>query len=463
MAGTGKKKIPGKSWNAWIFLWVIYACNANIREILNRVAPYIVEEYGVNATQLGLLSTAALGFLALGATPLGAWADKGGVGYMRKKRAFVLGVGYLLACFLCGIGPVSATYTVFFILNALRGFFSGAGEACEVGQMMEWAPREKTGFFAGLHHTGYPWGTLVGGFIVTAFLNIAGGENWKGVFFIFPIIGIITWLLWLRWANAKNYQRFQDQCEEGGYTSPMAGEENVEEYKAPPGLIGRCLKNPNILIMIFVSFCCLFGYAGINYWLTPYITFVGNFDPASAASLSVIFTITGGLGQVCWGMFADKFGAKRTLMICTLWLTIAFVLMQFAGRSLAHLIILQLIMGFALNAVYAMIYKFVAVSSEKGGVVMGNSLIVTGMYAGGACATFILGLIIDAAGGLNTASGYYTGLYVMAAIMFVAFLITLLFTRETNGPKFKKDFSLVSLESCNLADIDDPNAVREAK
>ena len=162
-------------------------------------------------------------------------------------------------------------------------------------------------------------------------------------------------------------------------------------------------------------------------------------------------------------MFADKFGAKRTLMICTLWLTIAFVLMQFAGRSLAHLIILQLIMGFALNAVYAMIYKFVAVSSEKGGVVMGNSLIVTGMYAGGACATFILGLIIDAAGGLNTASGYYTGLYVMAAIMFVAFLITLLFTRETNGPKFKKDFSLVSLESCNLADIDDPNAVREAK
>lgn len=40
MAGTGKKKIPGKSWNAWIFLWVIYACNANIREILNRVAPY---------------------------------------------------------------------------------------------------------------------------------------------------------------------------------------------------------------------------------------------------------------------------------------------------------------------------------------------------------------------------------------------------------------------------------------
>lgn len=31
---------------------------------------------------------------------------------MRKKRAFVLGVGYLLACFLCGIGPVSATWVL---------------------------------------------------------------------------------------------------------------------------------------------------------------------------------------------------------------------------------------------------------------------------------------------------------------------------------------------------------------
>lgn len=460
MAETGKKKVPGKSWNAWIFLWIIYACNANIREILNRVSPYIVEEYGVNATQLGLLSTAALGFLALGATPLGMWADRGGVGYKRKNRAFVLGAGYLLACFLCGIGPVSATYAVFFILNALRGFFSGAGEACEVGQMMEWAPREKTGFFAGLHHTGYPWGSLIGGFIVTAFLNIAGGENWKGVFFIFPIIGIITWLLWLRWANAKNYQRFQDQCAEGGYTSPMAGDSDVENYKAPPGLLKRCLKNPNILMMAIVSYCCLFGYAGINYWLTPYITFVGNYDPASAASLSVIFTITGGLGQVCWGMFADKFGTKRTLMICTLWLTVAFVLMQFAGASLGALIGLQLLMGFALNAVYAMIYKFDAVSSEKGGVVMANSLTVTGMYAGGASATFILGKIIDAAGGLHTASGYYTGLYVMSGVMLVAFFLVLLFTRETNGPKFKKDFSLVSLESCNLADVDDPNAVR---
>jgi hypothetical protein len=120
-------------------------------------------------------------------------------------------------------------------------------------------------------------------------------------------------------------------------------------------------------------------------------------------------------------------------------------------------------MGFALNAVYAMIYKYVAISSEKGGITLGNSLIVCGMYLGGASATLILGRMIDLGGGWSSMSGYLTGLYTLAVVMAIGFVITLLFTRETNGPKFKKDFSLVSLEACNLADIEDPFAVRVGK
>jgi MFS family permease len=311
----------------------------------------------------------------------------------------------------------------------------------------------------GLHHTGYPWGTLIGGIIVTFYLSTFGDEVWRYVFLIFPITGYIVWSFYYKWSGPMNYQRFQDNAVKSGYTTQLGQDSNDSDFTPPPGLLGRCIKNPNISIIVIVAFCCLFCYSGINFWLTPYITFVGNFDPALAASLSVVFTITGGLGQVFWGGISDRIGSKTALLICTMWLVVAFVLMQFAGISLALLIILQLFMGFALNAVYAMIYKFIAVSSEKGGVVMGNSLVVFGMYFGGGIATFVIGALIDAAGGWQTASGYYAGLYVMAGMMLAAFIITLLFTRETNGPRFKRDFSLVSLKACNLEDVEDPNNV----
>lgn len=453
-----KKKIPSQTWTAWGFLWIIYAMNANIRELLNRISPYIINEYGISATTFGLLQTFALFGLAAGAIPLGIWADKGGVGWIRKRRSFILAFVYLTATLLCGFQLISGVFAVFFALNVIRGLTSGAGEACEVGMMMEWSPREKTGFFAGLHHTGYPWGTLLGGIIITFYLTTFGGvlgENaWRYSFLIFPVIGYMVWFIYYRWSNPVNYQKFQDNAVSGGYSTQL-GEDTEVDFKPAPGLLGRCLKNPNISAVVLVAFCCLFCYSGINFWLTPYITFVGNFDPALAASLSVVFTITGGLGQVFWGGISDKIGTKTALLICTAWLVVAFVLMQFAGISLTMLIVLQLFMGFALNAVYAMIYKFIAVSSEKGGIVMGNALVVLGMYFGGGIATFVLGALIDAAGGWQSASGYYAGLYVMAGVMVLGFLVTLLFTRETNGPKFKKDFSLVSLKVCNLENVED--------
>ncbi|MGI6751403.1 MAG: MFS transporter [Anaerovoracaceae bacterium] len=459
MADYLKKKTPPQTWTAWGFLWIIYAMNANIRELLNRISPYIINEYNITATTFGLLQTFALFGLAIGAIPLGSWADKGGTGWIRKKRSFILASVYLTATLLCGFKLIAGAFVVFFALNVIRGLTSGAGEACEVGMMMEWSPKEKSGFFVGLHHTGYPWGTLLGGLIITFYLSTFGDGSWRYTFLIFPIIGYITWAFYYKWAGPDNYKKFQDNASKVGLTTQL-GEESIEDFTPPPGLLGRALKNPNISVIVVVAFCCLFCYSGINFWLTPYITFVGNFDPALAASLSVVFTITGGLGQVFWGGFSDRVGSKTALLICTLWLVIAFVLMQFAGVSLTMLIVLQLFMGFALNAVYAMIYKFVAVSSEKGGVVLGNSLIVFGMYFGGGVATFVIGRLIDAAGGWQSASGYYAGLYVMAGVMALAFIITLLFTRETNGPWFKRDFSLVSLRSCNLDKIDDPYATK---
>ena len=92
----------------------------------------------------------------------------------------------------------------------------------------------------------------------------------------------------------------------------------------------------------------------------------------------------------------------------------------------------------------------VADSSDKGAVVTGNGILTTCMFLGAAVATTVMGVLIDLGGGWESMSGYMTGIYTMTGAMVLAFILTTCFTRETNGPKFGKDFSFVSLRSCNL-------------
>ena len=250
-----KGKIPVQTWTALGLLWLIYAMNANCREILNRLSPYIIDEYNVTATQFGLLSSAALFALGIFSIPLTMWANKGGVGYRRAKRASILAVFYLVAVLLCGFKFIAATFAVFCVLHMIKGAASGAGESCEVGMIMEWMPKERSGLFVAMHHTGYPWGTFIGGLIITALLNTLGDNHWRICFIIFPVIGLVAWFIWTRYSNEKTYKNFQDNCKNAGYTTVLGTE--GEGVKPAPGLMKRIMRNPNLFIMLPVSFLCL--------------------------------------------------------------------------------------------------------------------------------------------------------------------------------------------------------------
>ncbi len=446
-----KGRLPAHTRHAFVFLWLIWAVNAIGRELINRLSPDIINTYHIDATQLGLVQSGAQIAMAIGSIPLTLWADRGGAGWVRKKRAFIVALIYLVPALLCGIMGcffAGGAFAVFAVLNIIRGFASAAGENCEVGQMQEWTPKEKSGLMVGAHHTGYPWGVFISGLLVTFILTRFGSGAWATPYLIFPILGFVMWFFWLRWANKKHYDEFTQQSKENGLTPPLG--ESAEELQREPGMFLRMLKNPNLLSLFIIAFLWMVAYGGINYWLTPYITFVMGQGAAAAASLSVVFTITGGLGQIIWGLISDKLGTKTVLQIGFIWLAISFFLLRFAGAGIGALIGLQLLFGIAINGMAAVMFKISAVSAEKGGSTMANSIITAGMYLGGAVATAIVGFAITAGGGWASESGYMTGLAVIVGAMIIAVVIITLFTREINGPRRGKDFALVSMESCNL-------------
>lgn len=446
---TKKKRIPKQSWIALVFLWLIFAMNANGRELTNRVMPGIIDTYGISSDTAGLMGTVSAAAMAIAALPLARWANNGGYGWKRKYRMIFISIGYLVFMLFNGLSPLTGTFTMVLIWQFFRGIFSGPGEACEVGNVAEWWPKEKNGLAMGFHHAAFPWGTALGGVMVTALLSVVGMENWRYAYVIFPVIGIVVWILFWRWSSKKNYEAFQKNTLDAGMSLPIQ-EEKIEHDGKAKGSVLRALKNPNITVIAIVCGLSNFAYIAFTFWMTPYLTFCAGYSATAASGLSVVYAITGGLGQIFWGNFADKYGAKRTLTINCIWLIIGFYLMQYINISLVVMIVLQLFLGCCSNAVYPIMYKFVADSSDEGSVVTGNGIMTTMMFFGAAIATTLMGVLIELGGGWNEMSGYMTGVYVMAGAMVIALILVILFTRETNGPKFRKDFSLVSLKSCNL-------------
>ena len=126
-----KGRTPSKSWSAMFFLYVIFAMNANGRELINRISPYIVDTFNVTADQIGLFGTVSGIGMVLGGIPLARWVEKGGHGPEMKKRVVFMSVGYLLCMCLCGVPGIASTFVALLIFQGLRGVFSSPGETVE--------------------------------------------------------------------------------------------------------------------------------------------------------------------------------------------------------------------------------------------------------------------------------------------------------------------------------------------
>jgi len=435
------------SWQAMLWLWLVYAMNANMRSWIQTVQPAIVEEFKVSPTTIGWFSGGLTILLGVAALPISTWSDRGGHGWERKYRHLPVVAIYLIFSLLSGVNVLTVSIGAIFLIQAVKNLASGGGEAIEVTAVAEWWPLERRGFAQGLHHTAFPWGTLLGGLGVAGIYTVYGSQNWRYVFLILPLLVIPFFALYWRFATAKNYARFVDDTVSRGMTPPLGAESEAEQLKAEPGAVGRALRNPNVMICSLATGLANVGYMGISFWLPLYLAFVAKYPLAQVAAYSVLFTITGGLGQILWGFVSDRFGRKYTLVLLFSWLTAGFLLFQFVGTSFAVLFAVQLFTGLAINGVYPVLYAMTSDSSEPGAIAIGNGLNMSGMLVGGFGA-IIMGALISLGGGYSSTSGFLYGLYFIAGVMLLTAVLILLFTRETIGWMYSRDRALVRRESC---------------
>jgi sugar phosphate permease len=446
--GPKKRGIAPESWMALLLLWLVYAMDANSRQMFFSVLPSITKEFGTRAATIGLYATVITMSTALIAIPAMVWADKGGHGWRRKYRHLPIVIGY--TCFTCltGFNVLTGTIGVLVAMQVLSHAFGGAGEAIEVTSLAEWWSKERRGLALGIHHTGYPWGTLIGGFAISGLLSIYGPENWRIAFQLFPIPMVIVFALYWWYASEKRYDKLHAHITEAGETPPLSPD--LEHGAgAPKGSFGVAMRNPNIGVIALVSLLAIVGYFGISFWLPQYLAFVAHYNFAEAAAYSVLFTITGGIGQIAWGWISDRLGRKLCLMIVFVWLALGMWLFKFSYMGLGTLVAIQLFAGFALNAPYILVYAIAFDSTKTGTTGVAGSIINVGIYLGG-FGPYVIGALIGAGGGFGHASGYNNALHFIAGLMGIAFLLTASFTRETTGWFRTHDRALVSKQACNV-------------
>lgn len=448
-----RRRVPfgfGVSWAALGVLWLVYAMNANMRNFIYLVEPSIIKEFHASATTMGYITAFIMLAMSTMVLPISRWSDKGIHGWGRKFREVPIALGYMVFSIATGVAALTHALWNIFVLQAIKNVFGGGGEAIEVTTVAEWWPIERRGFAQGAHHTAYPWGTLIGGFVVAAILGTYGASHWRLVFLIIPLATLPILALFWWFSTRRRYAAFVDQTQTAGLTPPLQGGYDAEDtHHTDEGALRRALRNPNILVAGIGSCLGIAVYTGLGFWLTPYLAFVAHYNFAQAAAYSVIFTITGGLGQIFWGSLSDRFGRKYVLIFCFVWLAVGMYMLQYTRLSLGWLIFVELFAGVATNGIYPVLYALSSDSSEKGAIAVGNGIQMFGQGIGG-LSPLVLGPLIALGGGFNSATGYVYGLWFLAGLMLIAAILIALFTRETIGIFKSRDRALVSKESCNV-------------
>lgn len=94
------------------------------------------------------------------------------------------------------------------------------GWCCRVGRC-PWHAEDR-GFALGLHHTGYPFGALLGGLATAGILSVTGVGGWRVAFLVTPMLGFL--LVVALWAYAKptTYREVDEYARAHGLTGPSA-------------------------------------------------------------------------------------------------------------------------------------------------------------------------------------------------------------------------------------------------
>ena len=415
------------SWISLAVCWLVWILNAYDREIILRLGPTISKAFDLSPDQWGVIVSLIMVSLAVLAIPGSTLSDKYGGGYKRARFQVPLVLGYTALSFVSGFKVVSSNLIAFIAFRIGVNLGAGWGEPVGVSNTAEWWPRERRGFALGVHHTGYPVGSLLSGVSAAVVIAAFGPSNWSYALFLTLLVAVPLMLFWARYSTKAKMDVLYDDIAAQGLTPPDRDPVYVREEGAP-GPIGSCFRNRTISLTAMTALLTQVVYMGVNVVLPAYLYNIVGLSLAESAGLSVVFALTGVLGQVIWPTLSDVIGRRTTIIICGVWMAISVACFYFATSSLL-MVVIQLVFGLVANAVWPIYYAAASDAAPHGAVSTANGILTTAFYIGGGAAPLLMGRLIAVGGGWTNVTGYVFCFLVLAGCALVGAVLQI-FTKD---------------------------------
>ncbi|MGF6099258.1 MFS transporter [Pseudomonas sp. 18175] len=338
------------------------------------IAPAIVADWGVPREALGVVMSAGLFGLAIGALVGGPLADRFGRRKVIIGAVFFFGTMSVLSVWAPNIELLS-------ILRFLTGLGLGASQPNAATLASEYAPKRYRSLMVAIVYCGFTVGAAGGGFLATSVMAVYG---WHSILLIGGVVPILFGLilcavlpesvkfLVVKQTHRSMLERIINQIEPGcadAQTRFVTAEGLKSDKRAVQLILSP--KHRHVTYALWVGlFMNLMTVYFLNSWL-PIIVKDDGFSMADAALMGAMMQIGGTLGNLAIGWEMDRFKPHRAMIGTLLAAAVLTVTLGSYSAGYYGLMILVFLLGFCVN------------SSNTGWTAMAASYYATEMRATG--------------------------------------------------------------------------------
>ncbi len=271
--------------------WMLDAFDVMLYSI---VLATLMREFGMSKATAGLLNTLTLIASAIGSFVFGLLADRFG----RRKMLSQSILMYAMFTFACGF---STTVTMLAVFRFLVGLGMGGEWNSGAALVAETWPSAWRGRALGIVQSSWAIGYALAAIVANVMLARA---NWRWVFFVGVLPAVVT--LWI-----------QRHVPEPALWEQHAGRlaSKTEKRKLWRAVL------PRLSALLCMNTFGMFAWWGLFTWIPAYLALPAakggrDFSALGFTAFLTVLNLCGMLpGYLLFGVFADKFGRKRTIVL----------------------------------------------------------------------------------------------------------------------------------------------------
>lgn len=282
------------------------------------VLPLLIKEWGLSATQAGMLGSIGLVGMALGAVAAGTLADRVG----RKTVFSVTIVLYSLATGLCAVAP---NYELLVLFRFLVGLGLGGELPVAATLVTEYVPGRARGRFMVLLESFWAVGWLLAALIAYFIIPVTG---WRTAFLIGALPALYTMVIRMHLPESVRYllkkgkieeaRKIVFSLEERCHMEPrpleVTEKDVAEETKGSFTSLWTSRFIKRTVMLWLVWFGIVFSYYGVFMWL-PSLVFKQGFTVVKTFEYVLVMTLSQLPGYAAAAWLVDRLGRRYTLSL----------------------------------------------------------------------------------------------------------------------------------------------------